>query len=283
MIGYKATDKDGYSFSTSEISRKKVRYDIGEVSLPEEELDRKSKGECGRGLHLAKELHTCFNYLQDTPIWDARYWECEYDTDDVLGEGDDKVRVSKLNVIKEVSYMDVKLPNKERVFDNIRYAMKMKEQNFTTYDKDVIVSSTLEAVRRTCALDKEGRNLDVTCVRLHSIDDWDSVRYSVWDSVRASVGDSVRYSVWDSVRYSVWDSVRYSVRDSVRYSVRDSVRYSVRDSVWASIIMNDDANHGIPMLDCMILGGGIFYGVDDDGIAHVIVPALKKGHEDVVL
>ena len=239
MIGYKATDKDGYSFSTSEISRKKVRYDIGEVSLPEEELDRKSKGECGRGLHLAKELHTCFNYLQDTPIWDARYWECEYDTDNVLGDGKYKVRVSKLNVVRKVSYMDIDLPNKERVFDNIRHVMQVKEQKFTIYNKYVIVSNTLEAVRRTCALDKEGRNLDVTCIRLHSIAEWDSV--------------------WDSVRGSVWDSV------------------------WASVIMGDDTNNGLPMIDCMILGGGIFYGVDDDGIAHVIVPALKKGHEDVVL
>jgi len=236
-IGYKATDKDGYSFNESRVSNKKVKYEIGIIELPEEEIDRRDKGECGRGLHLARELHLSFRYISNpTTILNAKYWECEYDDEDVLGKGNDKVRVSKLKVIREASYRDVDLPNKDRVFDNIEHILKIKEQKFTTYNKGEIVKNVLETVKRTCALDKESRDVGIVSIRLHSPVEWDSVRYSVWDSV--------------------WDSV------------------------WASVIVENDKNHGIPMIDC-ILNGGIFYGVDDKGVAHVVVPRMREKKIDV--
>ena len=264
-IGYKATDKDGYSFNESRVSNKKVKYEIGIIELPEEEIDRRDKGECGRGLHLARELHLSFRYISNpTTILNAKYWECEYDDEDVLGKGNDKVRVSKLKVIREASYRDVDLPNKDRVFDNIEHILKIKEQKFTTYNKGEIVKNVLETVKRTCALDKESRDVGIVSIRLHSPVEWDSVRDSVWDSVNDSI--------WYSVRDSLWTSVRASVNDSIWYSIWDSL--------WDSIIVENDKNHGIPMIEC-ILNGGIFRGVDEKGIAHVVVPALEKRKIDV--
>jgi hypothetical protein len=82
------------------------------------------------------------------------------------------------------------------------------------------------------------------------------------------------------VRYSVWDSVWDSVRDSVWASVWDSVWASVRDSVWASvwasvIAENDEDNPFLPEFEILELGA-VYYGTNDDGIAHVIMPGKNE-------
>ena len=54
-------------------------------------------------------------------------------------------------------------------------------------------------------------------------------------------------------------------------SVRDSVRDSVWASVWASVEYKDDSNPFLP-LQRICETGAVFYGVDKNGIAHVIMP-----------
>ena len=58
---------------------------------------------------------------------------------------------------------------------------------------------------------------------------------------------------------------------SVRDSVRDSVWDSVRASVWASV-RDSGSNPFVPCLEIAELGAA-FYGIDRDGIAHVIAPS----------
>jgi hypothetical protein len=132
------------------------------------------------------------------------------------------------------------------------------------------------------AQDHERRIWGIEEVVFYTPAQWDSVRASVWDSVWASVWASVRASVWDSVwasvRASVWASVWDSVRDSVWASVWDSVRDSVWASVWASVKFDDSENYGIPLLD-ILDAGCVFYGVDSDGVAHVIIVG-KDGGDD---
>ena len=122
--------------------------------------------------------------------------------------------------------------------------------------------------RRLMALDGEQRQWAISEVRFHSPAEW----ASVWDSVR----DSVRDSVWESVWESVWDSIRDSVWASVRASVRTSVRESVGDSIRDSVVHEDDANYGLPLLD-MLAAGCVLYGIDDDGVAHVIMVGKDGG------
>lgn len=118
--------------------------------------------------------------------------------------------------------------------------------------------------QRLMALDGEQRQWAISEVRFYSPAEWASARASVWPLVWASV--------WASVRASVWVSARDSARDSVWVSARDSVWASV----WASVIHEDDANYGLPLLD-MLAAGCVLYGIDDDGVAHVIMVGKDGG------
>jgi len=268
-IGYKVTDPNGTSFSVSRKDGKKLEYKVGKtVKLKDCEKDGEA---CGHGIHLARTLHHTLQYSQDTAFSTARFFICEYEKKDVLGEGSDKVRVSKCKVLEETTLDKLELPNADRVLRTIRRVQELNTKKYDTYDESKIVSHTLEHCRRLTALDKEQRSIPITKIRLHSAIQWASVRASVWDSV------------WDSVRASVWDSVRASVWDSVRASVWDSVRAPVWDSVWDSVVMDDDKNTGLPRIECIIEGGGFFYGVDKEDVAHVIVPAIKDVFRDITL
>src|SRR5581483_11143099 len=67
----------------------------GEVSLPDGEYDTHNKP-CGRGLHLAKTFFgAAFGSYPATTAFVV-----EYDTDDVLGEDQDKVRVRRCRVVE---------------------------------------------------------------------------------------------------------------------------------------------------------------------------------------
>ena len=148
--------------------------------------------------------------------------------------------------------------------------------------RSAVESSLAEYVKRLKAQDTLKREWGIAAVKFYTPTEWDSVRDSVWYSVRDSVWYSVRDSVWDSVWYSVrasvwaslWASVWASVRDSVWDSVLDSVRASVLDSVRASVCdsvrYDDSDNYGLPLLDVMD-AGCVFYGIDKQGVAHVIM------------
>ena len=287
--GFKVTRSDRTSFSCSEFDGSHLTYKVGKVVSLKGCV--KDGEECGHGIHLAPTLHQTLEWSHGTAFTNARFFECEYEEEDVLGFSSSKTRVSKCRVIREITLAELELPDAERILGVIRHIQKLNKKKYGRYNTPKIVSHILEHIRRLTALDKESRNIDIKAIRLHSPVHWASVWDSVWDSVWASVRVSVRDSVWASVRDSVWASVWASVRDSVWDSVRDSVWASVRDSVWdsvwasvwASVVMQNDQNSGLPRIDCILEGGGFFYGVDKEGIAHVIVPAMKSGCRDVVL
>jgi len=167
-----------------------------------------------------------------------------------------------------------------------------------TISRSAVRAAVSEHVRRLTARDAHHRAIAVSDVRFYTQSEWASiwdsviasVWASVWDSVWTSVRASVIASVWDSVWASVWDSVWTSVRDSVWTSVRDSViasvwtsvRASVWDSVWdsvwtsvwasvwASVVSDDEDNHGVPLIE-ILEHGCVLYGVDMDGVAHVVM------------
>lgn len=121
------------------------------------------------------------------------------------------------------------------------------------------VRAALEEHRmRLMALDGEQRQWAISEVRFYSPAEWTSV----WDSVRASVWASVRASVWAPVWDSIWDSIWDSVRASV----------------WDSVVREDAANHGLPLTD-VLAAGCVFYGIDDDGVAHVIMVGQDGGEQ----
>jgi len=134
---------------------------------------------------------------------------------------------------------------KDRIIERVN-AMKPGE---ATVSRRSVHSALGEYVKLLKAQDQQHREWDVKEVRFYTPKEWDSVRASVWDSVWASV--------WDSV----WASVRASVRASV----------------WASVSFEDDRNYGIPLLDCLD-AGCVLYGIDKDGVAHVVM--VGKDEED---
>ena len=249
MKAWKATDKNGCSFNYSERDGSFLSYTVGETTKLEcTKYDRDGE-ECGHGIHLGRELHDALRYSKKRGFIDARFFECSFSKRDILGEGEDKIRVSSCKVLREVTLDEINLPNAKRLMENIGHIQRLNGKKYDQYDEKEIARYVMETVRRTCALDPGKRNVEVNTIRLHSMEEFDYVRASVW----------------------------YSVRDSVRASVRASVR----DSVLDSLIMENHQNHGRSQLNCILSGGGFFCGVDNDGTAHVIVPALKDGCLDI--
>ena len=182
---YKVTDPNGLSFESSKVDGTKLQYTVGKITkLSGCNAD---EGQCGHGIHLAPTLHQTLKWSKNTAFTTARFFECEYDEKHILGKGDDKVRVSRCKVIREVTLEEMELPNTKRVLNVIKHVQKLNDKKYDTYDESKIVSHTLEHIRRTIALDKESRNLDITAIRMHGAEHLASVWDSVWDSVWASV------------------------------------------------------------------------------------------------
>jgi hypothetical protein len=133
-------------------------------------------------------------------------------------------------------------------------------------------------------------DIPIKALRLHSLEEWQPIWDSTYESVRGSAwlsqwgkfwtatpelfGDSILNEVWDAVLNEVWTSGRGAVWDCV-YAV-------VGASIWHSVF-TDDRNMGLSMLKCAVYGGGLFYAVDRNDVAHIIVPSMKEGYKDVVL
>lgn len=82
-IGYKMTRENGRSFYGGDLV-----YAVGKrLAIPDATKDGKP---CGHGLHLAREKHGPMKY---NAVWPWRLFECEYDTADIVGQDEDKVRV----------------------------------------------------------------------------------------------------------------------------------------------------------------------------------------------
>jgi hypothetical protein len=259
QIGYKMVQKDGLSF----YGDAKIAYSVGATIEQEGTKDGQL---CGVGLHLGKQRHDPLRYNARLP---CRLFECEYDSKDIRGEDDNKVRVSKLRVVKELDCFDLGLPHCDQLKDRFERLQRydgMKAQ--TPQRKKNIEKCLARYVKLLSKADKEHRVIELKGVKFHGIKEW--------DSVRGSVRDSVWGSVRGSVRGSVWGSVRGSVRDSVWGSVRDSVRDSVWGSVWDSVVYDDLDSPFLLELEVLEYGA-VLYGIDKKGIAHVIMPTAKEG------
>jgi len=244
------TQPDGTDFYSG-----KIQYAVGLV-LECTDFDG-SKEACGKGLHLGKEKHSPLQYNAKYP-W--KLFECSYDPMDVLGEDDKKVRVRKLTVEKALDPHDIGIPNADRFFSIVNRVVKIKLRHNPKALKKIesYIKKQNEILEK-----RTGKKIPYHEVKAYTLHEWDSVR------------DSVRDSVWASVRDSVWASVRDSVRDSVRASVRDSVRDSVWASVRDSVIEENSKNPFLPEFEILELGA-VFYGIDKDGIAHVIMPGKDE-------
>ena len=139
--------------------------------------------------------------------------------------------------------------------------LRTTEPGNNNVSRSTVKSALSEYVKRLKAQDAQKREWSITSVVFYTPTEWDSVWDSVWGSVRDSVRDSVMNSVWDSVWGSVWDSVRDSVWDSV----------------WASVRYDDVDNYGLPLLD-LLDAGCVLYGIDRNGIAHVVIVGKDGGN-----
>jgi len=219
-----------------------TKYTVGET-IEIKNPAPASEGKYASGLHISKEPHNPLNYNAKYP-W--RLLEVSYNKKDIIFESDDKIRVRKLKVIKELEPWEIGLPDSKRVFDKIAATSEIRMRAQTEARKKKIEKLVGQHVARLNRYYGEQKVI-LKGVRFYTIKEWASVWASVWDSV--------------------WDSVRASVRDSVWASVRDSVWASV----WTSFVEKDASNPFLP-LQKICETGGVFYGIDKDGIAHIIMP-----------
>ena len=227
MKGYKMVKEDYTDFRTGT-----VKYEIDtEMVHPNPDLSNES---CAEGYHVSKETHNPLNYNARYP-W--RLLEVSYLKKDVIHDNGDKVRVSKLKVVKELEPWDIDLPNAKRVYGIIKRTEGLKFKRRTKQaEKDI----RMLVKRHVDLLNKRhtGKSLVVlNGVKFHSIKQWGSVR--------------------DPVRGSVWDSV------------------------WCSVVMVNAKNPFLPLLE-IIEKGAVFYGIDNEGYAHIIMPSAKEVKEDGV-
>lgn len=90
--GWKFTRSNGTDWHTGEVN---YRDHIGR-EMVHPNPDTKSGKACSEGYHLGKTLKDAGEYCKPGAVF-----RCSYSRKDVLGEDDDKVRVSKLKVIEE--------------------------------------------------------------------------------------------------------------------------------------------------------------------------------------
>jgi len=291
LVGYKMVRPDGTSFYDS-----KTVYVVGKILRMK---DATADGlPCGHGLHLAKEKHGPMKY---NAVWPWRLMECSYAEKDVVGQDADKVRVRKLKIERELDPTDIGLPRANQFFDRLERLKNytgLKAQ--TPARKKNIAKAMYEHVKRLNTHPAAyGRVIVLTRVEFHGVAEWgsiwdsvrnsvsgsvwDSVSGSVWDSVSGSVRNSVSGSVWDSVRGSVWASVWDSVWDSVWASVWGTVRGTVRGSVWGSVkgsVVLDDGISPFVLEHDILDYGAVLYGIDGDGVAHVVMPTKEEVARD---
>ena len=91
--GWKFTRANGTDHRTGTIN---YRDNIGR-EMVHPCPDTRSKDACGEGYHLGKTLKGAGQHCAPGAVF-----RCSYSRKDVLGEDDDKVRVSKLTVLEEV-------------------------------------------------------------------------------------------------------------------------------------------------------------------------------------
>ena len=246
MKGYKMVKPDGTSYYDG-----KTMYEVGRDVIVD---GPKDGAPCGVGLHISEKPYGPLNYNARYP-W--KLLEVEYDEADVLGRDNDKVRVRKLTVIRELRpFRDLGLPNSDRLEATIERCLKIRLKPQNDKSKKAIRGMVRKYMTALNAIDPE-RPVRIKTVRFYTL--------SLWASIRASISDSIRASISDSIRASI--------SDSIRASISDSIGASIWASIWASI---GEKYTTILDTELRILEAGVVLaGITDDGIAHVVM--AEKG------
>jgi len=191
--GIKFTKENGSDFRTG-----KVLYIPGEWI--EQEGAKKDGEECGVGLHLGKDFVGSGNY--NTP---DKIFFCIYKKEDLCGDGDDKVRVSKLLTVAELPKWLGYGRNGKKILDKI--GKKFDPKTYNPYQAEKI--PTIKEIQ-----EKMKESLKMV---------GDQVRSQVWDQIGKHVGDQVMEQVRSQVWLQVWDQVRGHVGSQVGSQVWSQV------------------------------------------------------------
>jgi O-acetyl-ADP-ribose deacetylase (regulator of RNase III) len=215
--GIKYTKKNGDSFRVSEVNGEPSKYEVGKWL---EILDAPhNKQDCGHGLHLGKSFVGAGNYNLPEKIF-----FCIYKKEDMCGEGNDKVRVSKLIPLYECPRWLGYGVSGKKWLRKLESKVKFDPKKYNPYKATKL--PTLNKMF-TCFSPEVGDQV------------WNQVRNQVGDQVWNQVGDQVWNQVWDQVGDQVWDQVGdqvwNQVGDQVWNQVWDQVGDQVRDQVWNQV------------------------------------------------
>ena len=195
--GWKFTRADGTDHRTGTIN---YRDNIGR-EMVHHWPDTGSKDVCGEGYHLGKTLKGAGTYCAPGAVF-----RCSYSRKDVLGEDDDKVRVSRLTVLEEVPAWKGYGPRGKQVqaFIDSLSSIPWFENVGQPYEKP--------------AWAKE----------IKWVDSWDAARDAAWDAAgpaaRAAAGAAARAAAraaaWDAARAAAWDAAWDAARDAAGDAAR---------------------------------------------------------------
>ena len=204
--GIKFTKKNSCCFSCEKDGYSKVKYIVGKVS--EVKNTDISDKECSAGIHLGKSFIGAGNYNIPEKIF-----FCTFNKKDLYGQGDDKWRVSKCLVVKELpQWLGYGLHGKEVLKKLGKKVTKSQIAKYNPYQATKLPS--IEDIASKIP-DQVGDQV------------WNQVRDQVWNQVRDQVGDQV----WNQVRDQVWNQVG----DQVWNQVGDQVWNQVGDQVWNQV------------------------------------------------
>jgi len=180
--GWKYTRANGTDHYTGKVN---YRENIGEW-IEHPKPDKKSHNACGRGFHLGKTLRGAGSYGKPEAIF-----RCQYYKKDILGQDNDKVRVSKLKVIKEAPVYKGYGPRGKQFF---KYIESLKE-----YDWFKNVGESIKKPKWT--------------EKIKQVDSWleaESAAWSVaWSAVDSAAGTAARSAAGAAARSAAW-SVAWS-------------------------------------------------------------------------
>ena len=174
MKAYKIVKDDLTDFYTG-----KVKYEIGST-LIHPDCDKDSSVMCGRGFHIS--LHPWQAVAFNKP---GRVLEVSFEKENILAQDNQKMRVSKLTVIKEVNKHLIYGPNWKKVVKKIeRVSDKSK---FYTATKTCPKRLLNKAIKRFQTFSKAELKAES-----RAFTNWDAARAAAWAAARAAARDAAR-------------------------------------------------------------------------------------------
>ena len=227
MKAYKIVKDDLTDFYTG-----KVKYEIGSTLIhPDPEH---SNAPCGRGFHIS--IHPWQAVAFNKP---GRVLEVSFDEKDILAQDDQKMRVSKLTVIKEVNKHLVYGPNWKKVIKKIeRVSDKSKLNTATKPCPNRLLNKAIKRFRPFSKVELKAEN--------RSFKNWAAARaaarVAAWDAAWDAARDASRVAAWDAAwaaaRVAAWDAAwdasRVAARDASRDAAWDASWDAARVAAWAA-------------------------------------------------